>query len=213
MNFLTVFVDELKIEKECDLFVAAVKSSFIVDSLSKEVTEILNAVFGPAITAMKTTNVQKLRKHSNVCKMFSPLIQRSLLTKNRQKSKSVDDFVVIQTPEKVFQRPFTLLENGIYCYLYFQKKRVLTEHQKEVMRAKRRSTCGVPAMYNDLSQSSQTTDSMDTQSVYDTPITSVASNVTVVREENALLEPPVVLLQADVLNELPGNGNPVVGMT
>lgn len=89
---------------------------------------------------------------------------------------------------------------------------MLTEHQKEVMRAKRRATCGVPAMYNDLSQSSQTTDSMDTQSVNDNPITSVASNVTIAREEDALLEPPVILQQAEVLNELPGNGNPVVGM-
>ncbi|KAK4023666.1 hypothetical protein OUZ56_009065 [Daphnia magna] len=191
VNFLSVFVDELKVEKESDLFMGAVKSCFQVNTLSKEVTEILNRVFGSASAAVKAPNVQKLRKHNNICKIFSPLIQRNLLTKNKQKSKSLDDFVVIQTPEK--------------------KKRVLTEHQKEVMRAKRRATCGVPAMYNDLSQSSQTTDSMDTQSVNDNPITSVASNVTIAREEDALLEPPVILQQAEVLNELPGNGNPVVG--
>ncbi|KAI9556357.1 hypothetical protein GHT06_018931 [Daphnia sinensis] len=191
VNFLTVFVDELKVEKEFDLFMGAVKSSFPVNTLSKEVMEILNGVFGPASAAVKAPNVQKLRKHNNICKVFAPLIQRNLLTKNRQKSKPSDDFVVIQTPEK--------------------KKRVLTEHQKEVMRDKRRATCGVPAMYNDLSQSSQTTDSMDTQSVTDTPISSVASSVAIAREEDALLEPPVILQQAEVLNELPGNENPVVG--
>ncbi|XP_057374460.1 telomere-associated protein RIF1-like [Daphnia carinata] len=190
-NFLSMFVDELKVEKELDLFMGAVKSCFPVNTLSKEVTEILNGIFGPPSAAVKAPNVQKLRKHNNICKIFAPLIQRNLLTKNKQKSKPLDDFVVIQTPEK--------------------KKRVLTEHQKEVMRDKRRATCGVPAMYNDLSQSSQTTDSMDTQSVNDTPVPSVVSNVTIVREEDALLEPPVILQQAEVLNELPGNENPVVG--
>jgi len=80
------------------------------------------------------------------------------------------------------------------------------------MRSKRRSTCGVPAMYNDLSQSSQTTDSMDTQSVSEFPVSPVASSLSVLKEEDALLEPPVILQQTEVLNELPGNGNQIVGM-
>lgn len=80
------------------------------------------------------------------------------------------------------------------------------------MRSKRRSTCGVPAMYNDLSQSSQTTDSMDTQSVSEFTVAAAASSFSVVKEEDALLEPPVILQETEVLNELPGNGNQTVGM-
>ena len=80
------------------------------------------------------------------------------------------------------------------------------------MRSKRRSTCGVPAMYNDLSQSSQTTDSMDTQSLSEFAVSAAASSFSVLKEEDALLEPPVILQQTEVLNELPGNGNQIVGM-
>ncbi len=61
-------------------------------------------------------------------------------------------------------------------------------------------------MYNDLSQSSQETDSismsMDTQSS-DVPIIAIKSCFSLAKEEDALLEPPVVLQQPEVLNELP----------
>lgn len=67
-------------------------------------------------------------------------------------------------------------------------------------------------MYNDLSQSSQTTDSMDTQSVSEFTVSAAASSLALLKEEDALLEPPVVLQQTEVLNELPGNGNQIVGM-
>lgn len=85
------------------------------------------------------------------------------------------------------------------------QKRVLTEHQKEVMRSKRRASC-VPALYNDLSQSSQT-DSMDTQSS-DNPVETTKPLVTIIdKEEDALMEPPIVLKQLEVLSELPDKGN------
>ena len=67
------------------------------------------------------------------------------------------------------------------------------------MRSKRRVSC-VPAMYNDLSQSSQETDSismsMDTQSS-DVPAIIIKSCFSLAKEEDALLEPPVVLQQSE----------------
>jgi len=55
------------------------------------------------------------------------------------------------------------------------------------MRSKRRSST-VPAMYNDLSQDSQATESMDTQSTDVMPV--VVSYSSISKEEDALLEPP-----------------------
>lgn len=57
------------------------------------------------------------------------------------------------------------------------------------MRSKRRSSC-VPAMYNDLSQSSQQPDSLlDTQSC-DVALVTCANSTSIVKDEEALLEPP-----------------------
>lgn len=64
----------------------------------------------------------------------------------------------------------------------------MTEHQKEVMRSKKRSS--MPAMYNDLSQNSLTTESLlDTQSI-DEVMPVVVSYSSISKEEDALLEPP-----------------------
>jgi hypothetical protein len=213
VNFLSTVIEELKVEGNPDSLLTQVKSCLQGNTLSKEVSDILYGIFGPAATAFKTPNVLKLRKHNNICKLFSTLVQRNLLPRNKQKPKALDDFVVIQTPEKVFTSVFHFsVFHLLKLNFVFQKKRVLTEHQKEVMRSKRRSTCGVPAMYNDLSQSSQTTDSMDAQSVSEFSVSAAASSLSVLKEEDALLEPPMVLQQTEVLNELPGNGNQIVGM-
>ena len=56
------------------------------------------------------------------------------------------------------------------------------------MRSKRRSST-VPAMYNDLSQDSQGTQSMDTQSS-EVLMPVVVSYSSMSKEEDALLEPP-----------------------
>jgi hypothetical protein len=53
---------------------------------------------------------------------------------------------------------------------------------------------------------------MDSQSVSEFTVDSAASSFSVLKEEDALLEPPVILQQTEVLNELPGNGNQIVGM-
>lgn len=76
------------------------------------------------------------------------------------------------------------------------------------MRSKRRASC-VPAMYNDLSNSSQQSSSMDTQP-RDTSVPIITSCFSL-KEENAFLEPPISLQQAEVLNELPmvDNGNQI----
>jgi hypothetical protein len=102
VNFLSTIINELKVEGNTDLLLTQVKSCLQETTLSKEVTDILYGVFGPATTAIKAANVQKLRKHNNICKMFSTVVQRILLPRNKNKPKSLDDFVVIQTPEKVF---------------------------------------------------------------------------------------------------------------
>ena len=47
----------------------------------------------------------------------------------------------------------------------------------------------MPAMYNDLSQDSQPTESMDTQSS-EVPLPAVVSHSSILKEEDALLEPP-----------------------
>lgn len=67
------------------------------------------------------------------------------------------------------------------------------------MRSRRRASC-VPALYNDLSQSSQQSISMDSQSM-DTSVPVITSCYSL-KEENALLEPPVTFQRTEVLNEL-----------
>ena len=101
MNFISAVIDELKVEGNPDLLLTQVKSYLQGNTLSKEVSDILYGIFGPASAAFKAANVLKLRKHNNICKLFSTLVQRNLLPRNKQKPKSFDDFVVIQTPEKV----------------------------------------------------------------------------------------------------------------
>lgn len=112
MNFLLTVIDELKVEGDPDLLLTQVKSYLHGTTLSQEVSDILHGVFGPATSAIKAPNVQKLRKHNNICKLFSNLVQRNLLTRNKQKPKSLDDFVVIETPPKVFSlaQIFTLFQ-------------------------------------------------------------------------------------------------------
>ena len=75
----------------------------------------------------------------------------------------------------------------ITCFIGQKRKRLLTEHQKEVMRSKKRSS--MPAMYNDLSQNSLTTDSLDSQSI-DNVMPVVVSYSSISKDEDALLEPP-----------------------
>lgn len=104
MNFLSTVIEELKVEGNPDSLLTQVKSCLQGNPLSKEVSVILYGIFGPAATAFKTPNVLKLRKHNNICKLFSTLVQRN--PRNKQKPKALDDFVVIQTPEKVFTSVF-----------------------------------------------------------------------------------------------------------
>lgn len=68
------------------------------------------------------------------------------------------------------------------------------------MRSKRRASC-VPAMYNDLSNSSQQSSSMDTQP-RDTSVPVITSCFSL-KDDDAFLEPPISLQQPEVLNELP----------
>lgn len=76
------------------------------------------------------------------------------------------------------------------------------------MRSKRRASC-VPAMYNDLSNSSSQLSS-DTQSTQsrDTSVPVITSCFSL-KDDDAYLEPPINLQQTEVLNELPmvDNGN------
>lgn len=75
---------------------------------------------------------------------------------------------------------------------------MLTEHQKEVLRSKRR-TSNVPAMYNDLSQSSLQSDSLlETQSNDGQSNIVIISTCSLVeKEEEALLEPPCPIKSFD----------------
>ncbi len=79
--------------------------------------------------------------------------------------------------------------NFVFAFFPQPTKRVLTEHQKEVSRSKRRSST-VPALYNDLSQSSQQTQLESCTMDAHPEIPVVASSSVILPEEDAHLEPP-----------------------
>ena len=96
--FLFVIIDELKQEENADLLLVEVKSGLTANTLSKEVSDILHGIFGSA--AAKNTNVQKLRKQTNVCKLFLPLVAKNPIGRPKR-SKTLDDFVIVPPTEKV----------------------------------------------------------------------------------------------------------------
>lgn len=77
---------------------------------------------------------------------------------------------------------------------------MLTEHQKDVMRSKRRASC-VPAMYNDLSQNSSS-QSVDTNLEDFVSVRLETTCLPIVREEDALLEPPNIPQPSKVQHEV-----------
>ena len=173
------------------------KWSLELNHLPQLVVETLQSVFEPSLTDSKSKNGANVRFSSKTYKMFKPILPTPVKTtpsRLKTKTKSLDDFVVIPPSQKV--NSLLHLQSMCYIYIYiyihpfnrFQKKRVLTDHQKEVMRSKRRSST-VPAMYNDLSQDSQETESMDVQST-EVLMPIVVSYSSISKEEDALLEPP-----------------------
>lgn len=101
MNFLSIIVEELKEEGNADLLLEDMKNTLKEMTLSKEVSEILNDVFGTMNSSAKKPNVQKLRQNPNVSKIFSSLVVRTTPTRTKQKPKFFDDFVVVPPSEKV----------------------------------------------------------------------------------------------------------------
>nr|CAG4649118.1 EOG090X01OT [Scapholeberis mucronata] len=176
VDFISLLVDEL--EENATEYIEDTRKCLQETPLTTNSSDIINGVFGPVSTCFKGEKVQKLRKNSKVNKIFSTLVTKSN-QRNKQKPKFLDDFVVV---------PPT------------QKKRVLTEHQKEVMRSKRRASC-VPAMYNDLSQNSSS-QSVDTNFEDFASVRLETTCLPVVREEDALLEPPNIPQPAKVQHEV-----------
>lgn len=83
------------------MLLVEVKSFFQALTLSKEVTDILHGIFGPASSASKTANVQKLRKHTSVCKMFLPLVPKNTPGRSKARTRTLDEFVIVPPAEKV----------------------------------------------------------------------------------------------------------------
>ena len=156
-------------KEAADLLLTEMKSCFI--NPSQEVIDIIRSIFGPATTTVKTANVQKLRQYTEVCKSFSSLLPTR---RTRTQPKDDDDFVVVPPKEKPTQ--------------------VLTEHQKEVRRSRHRSS-NVPALYSDLSQSSQQTESQSQvpesqRSDPAPPQLIVVSSSSIVNDEDAMMKAP-----------------------
>lgn len=102
VTFLTIIVEELKTDGNAELLLLEVKTFLQSITLTKEISEILNGVFGPVSCSLKTPNVQKFRAHTGVCKLFLPLVTRNTPARNKQKPKALDDFVIVPPPtEKV----------------------------------------------------------------------------------------------------------------
>jgi len=78
-----------------------------------------------------------------------------------------------------------------------QPNQILTEHQKEVRRSRKR-TSNLPALYSDLSQSSQQTESQlpesqpsDSATPQQLMVVSCSSSIDA--DEDAMMEPPITI--------------------
>lgn len=98
---------------------------------------------------------------------------------------------------------------------------MLTEHQKEVFRSKKFSS-DLPAMYEDLSQSSQQVESTSGEVKNELPVTPVTPvtpfnpvmSSTTMADEEALLEPPSPMNRCGLVTEklgcVVGEGDPLI---
>ena len=94
-----VIIDDLKRKEYEKLLLVKVKSCIAAHTLSKEVSDILQEIFGPVVS--KNKNVQKLRQAGDVHKLFFPLVEKNKIDRSSKGYKTNDDFVIVPSTEKV----------------------------------------------------------------------------------------------------------------